>query len=70
MATKKNPTFEQAVERLQVIADTLENQNPALAEALTLYEEGAALLKQCTGMLDDAREKITVLSKSKSEIPE
>ncbi len=66
MATKKL-TFEKAIERLEVIADTLENQNPALSEALSLYEEGAGLLKQCTELLGDAQSKITVLSKDNAD---
>lgn len=63
MAAKKSLSFEKAIERLEQIADTLENGNPALKDALTLYEEGAALLKQCTAELDEAQSKITVLSK-------
>jgi len=55
--------FEEALSRLEEIADILENQNPALEKALELYEEGAKLLKQCTGMLDEAQKKITVLTK-------
>lgn len=64
MAAKKTLSFEKAIERLETIADTLENGNPALKDALALYEEGAALLSQCTAELDEAQSKITVLSKA------
>ena len=64
MAAKKTLSFEKAIERLETIADTLENGNPALKDALALYEEGAALLSQCTAELDAAKSKITVLSKA------
>jgi len=64
MAAKKTLSFEKAIERLETIADTLENGNPALKDALALYEEGAALLNQCTAELDEAQSKITVLSKA------
>ena len=64
MAAKKTLSFEKAIERLETIADTLENGNPALKDALALYEEGAALLSQCTAELDEAQGKITVLSKA------
>ena len=59
----KKLNFEDALTRLEQIADILENQNPALEKALELYEEGAKLLKECTGMLDEAQKKITVLTK-------
>lgn len=63
--TDKNTelTFEQSLERLSVIADILENQNPSLEEALALYEEGAALLKDSAGKLKEAEAKITLLTK-------
>ena len=60
---KKEMSFEEALARLNIIADTLENGNPSLEEALTLYEEGAALLKNSMTKLKDAEAKITLLSK-------
>lgn len=61
---KKNDlSFEQALERLNTIADILENQNPALDEALSLYEESAALLKESMEKLKNAETKITLLKK-------
>lgn len=56
-------SFEQALERLNIIADILENKNPPLEEALALYEEGAALLKDSMGKLKEAEAKITLLTK-------
>ena len=56
-------SFEQSLERLNVIADILENKNPSLEEALALYEEGAALLKESAGKLKEAEAKITLLTK-------
>ena len=64
MAEKKTEmSFEKALERLNAIADTLENGNPALEEALALYEEGAGLLKSSMKKLKEAEAKITLLSK-------
>lgn len=59
--TKLN--FEDALTRLEEIADILENSSPSLEQALALYEQGAKLLKECTVMLDEAQKKITVLTK-------
>ena len=66
MATAKKEkelTFEEALGRLEEIANILENENPDLSKALELYEESSKLLKDCTTMLDEAQAKITVLSK-------
>ena len=69
MPAKKNAeqndeiAFEKAIERLNAIADALENKNPSLEEALTLYEEGASLLSLCTSKLKEAEVKIKELSK-------
>jgi exodeoxyribonuclease VII small subunit len=64
-AAKKENTmsFEKSLERLEEIANILENQSPTLSDALSLYEEGAKLLKECASLLDTASAKITVLSK-------
>ena len=60
---KKEMSFEKALERLNIIANTLENGNPSLEDALALYEEGAGLLKESMTKLKDAEAKITLLSK-------
>ena len=60
---KKEMSFEEALERLNIIANTLENGNPSLEDALALYEEGASLLKESMTKLKDAEAKITLLSK-------
>ena len=57
------PSFEEALTRLQEIADILENSNPPLDKALTLYEESSRLLKLCSTLLESATQKITVLEK-------
>ena len=66
MAAKKEKelSFEEALTRLEEIANTLENESPDLAKALEMYEESAKLLKDCSQMLDEAQQKITVLTKS------
>lgn len=60
---EKNPTFEEALGRIEEIASLLEGSNPPLGEALELYEESARLIKFCTKQLDEAQAKITVLEK-------
>lgn len=60
---EKVQSFEEALTRLEDIANILENESPDLATALSLYEESAKLLKGCSEMLDEAQKKITVLTK-------
>ena len=57
MAEKKL-TFEQAMARLEEIVAQLEAGDHPLAESLSLYEEGAKLMKQCVAMLDKAEQKV------------
>lgn len=58
MAEKKKkaePTYEQAMKRLEEIVLKLEQEdNLSLDDSLTLYEEGTRLAKFCNKKLDDA----------------
>ncbi len=60
---KKDMSFEEALERLNAIADALEKDKPSLENALALYEEGISLLKTNMTKLKEAEAKITLLSK-------
>ena len=60
MPTKK-PTFEEALARLEVIVARLEQGEVPLEEALGLFEEGTALMKQCSTALDKAEQKVAKL---------
>ncbi len=62
MNTEKN-TYEEAIERLNRIVNDLEKGNLPLAEALSLFEEGTALMKRCTELLDKAEQKVVLLKK-------
>ena len=60
MAEKKL-TFEQAMARLEEITAQLEAGEQPLDQSLSLYEEGARLMKQCASMLDKAEQKVMKL---------
>ncbi|MGI6425580.1 MAG: exodeoxyribonuclease VII small subunit [Tepidanaerobacteraceae bacterium] len=49
--------YEEALERLEYIAEELEKGDLSLEEALTLFEEGINLVKMCSKMLDQAEGK-------------
>lgn len=57
----KEPTFEESMARLEEIVRTLEEGKCSLDESMKLYEEGVALSRRCAGVLETARQKITVL---------
>ena len=57
----KDMTFETAMTRLEQIVLQLESGKATLDESLTLYEEGIALVKLCSGRLDEAEQKIKII---------
>ena len=60
----KNMSFESAMTRLEEIVRQLEGSSVTLDESLTLYEEGIALVKLCSGRLDEAEQKIKIIRTS------
>ncbi len=59
------PSFEDAMERLETIVETMESGDVPLAELLAKFEEGSALLKVCESRLKDAELKIEQLKKQR-----
>jgi exodeoxyribonuclease VII small subunit len=55
-------SFEDALERLEELVDTLEEDPPALDDALDAYEEGVALANECLTRLDEAEQRMSELS--------
>lgn len=62
MAAKKKLNFEGAMARLEEIVSLLERGDAPLEQAITLFEEGAKLLRECTRQLDEAEQKVTILT--------
>ena len=60
MAEKK---FEEAMERLENIVQSLEEGELPLEKALKVFEEGMRLLKFCSDKLEEAEKKVTLLVK-------
>ena len=67
MESDKNTqlSFEDALERLESLVDSMEQGEVPLAELLSKYEEGTKLLKVCEARLKDAELKIEKLKKQK-----
>ena len=64
MSEKK--TFEESITRLEEVVRLLEKGDAPLDSALSLFEEGTALIKVCSKMLDDAEQKVTLLVKGET----
>ncbi|MCS3923499.1 exodeoxyribonuclease VII small subunit [Methanosalsum natronophilum] len=54
-------TFEQAMEKLELLVEQLECGQMTLDESLTTFEEGIKLAQRCRKRLDDAERKIEKL---------
>lgn len=70
MAAKKKIDFETSVTRLDEIVALLERGDAPLEEAMSLFEEGAKLLRDCTGLLDRAEQKVTLLTAGEDGQPQ
>ena len=62
MPTKKKLTFEQTMTRLEEIVGLLERGDAPLEQAMALFEEGAAILRTCSAQLDEAEQKVKLLT--------
>ena len=65
MAAKKKLNFEDSMARLEEIVTLLEKGDAPLEQAMTLFEEGARLLRECTKQLDEAEQKVVLLTAGK-----
>ena len=62
MAEKKKLTFEQAMQQLELLVQSLEKGDVPLEKSLSLFEEATALVKTCQQQLDRAEAKVKILS--------
>lgn len=58
---KKEETFENSMKRLEEIVSLLEAGKLPLEEALSAFEEGVALVKQCNDKLQAAEQRVRIL---------
>ena len=67
---KKNDTltFEDALERLEAILESMESGDTPLADLVAKFEEGSSLLKNCQQKLKEAELKIEKLNIKTGEV--
>ncbi len=61
MAAKKN--FEKNIDELEKIITELESGDAPLDKCIEMFENGVKLSGECLKLLDDAQQKITLLTK-------
>lgn len=60
--------FEKALKRLEAIVDQLEDGQIDLEKSLQLFEEGIGLARLCAGKLQEAEQKIELLSREHEDL--
>lgn len=70
MSEKKTLDFEASMTRLEEIVSLLERGDAPLEQAMSLFEEGAGLLRMCTAQLDEAEQKVSLLTAGEGGRPE
>ncbi|MGC9490991.1 MAG: exodeoxyribonuclease VII small subunit [Thermovirgaceae bacterium] len=61
-------TFTEDMKRLQEIVETLDSEAMPLEESLSLFEEGISLVKRCRLFLNEAEQKIQLLSEDADDV--
>lgn len=59
--------FEQSIEKLELLVKNLESGTLPLEEALSAFQEGVGLVKQCQSLLVQAEQKVEILTKANQE---
>ncbi len=59
--------FEKDLSRLEEIVTLLESGKCTLSESMTLFEEGIGISKKCNKSLEEAKQKLTILSAENGE---
>lgn len=54
--------FEDKLKELELIAHKLESADVSLEESIKLFEKGMQISKECSNALNDAKQKITLLT--------
>ena len=63
----KKESFKQSMDRLDEIIARLNQNEVELEEAITLFEEGLKLVKQCDARLKQFEQRVSVLSEVTEE---
>ena len=65
----REPSFEEALSKLEKVVSRLEEGSVPLEEAIRLFEEGMAHSAVCRRLLDEAERKVEILSRKPDGSP-
>ncbi len=65
-ATESEPTFEEALEKLETLVRAMETEKMPLDEAISSYEESTRLYQLCQKRLEEAQGRIELIRKKAS----
>lgn len=68
--TKKEISFEDALDRLEKIVELLESGENPLEKSLELFEEGIGLVKLCNKKLEKVENSVKILINNDGEMEE
>ena len=65
---KKTPDFEQALADLESLVTQMEQGDLTLDASLSAFEEGIKLTRECQTILDQAEQKVDILTSKNGEL--
>jgi exodeoxyribonuclease VII small subunit len=65
---KKTVSFEQSLTDLETLVNKMETGDLSLDESLGAFEEGVKLTRECQKMLDEAEQKVQILTEKNGEL--
>lgn len=68
MNANRKPTFESQLEALEEIVNHLEKGDLPLNDSLSQFEKGIKLTKECQQMLNQAEQKVLLLSEQDDQL--
>lgn len=66
---ERSQSFEESMARLEQIVRAMERGDVPLEQSLKLFEEGTALVRKCTGLLDQAELQVRQVMKGPDGAP-
>lgn len=67
--SQKNQTFEENMQRLELIVRKMEQGDVPLEESLKLFQEGTDLVRKCTELLDNAQLQVKLVTNGPDGTP-
>ncbi|EPJ43378.1 MAG: exodeoxyribonuclease VII, small subunit [Osedax symbiont Rs1] len=67
-AKKQAPTFEQSLADLETLVSKMEAGDLSLDESLAAFEDGVKLTRDCQKMLDEAQQKVQILTERNGQL--